>query len=423
MNNEMFNFIDDVVNDKNVHAPVYSDAADSRCRETMQDYASCTRGGVDALCTNIGYAKHKDWSVPSVERVRFAVVDTKYFPSWAAKNGMSEKALTSHYTYARHVLDKQAESLWKKNKFSSPVSVCCIVVSVEDAAMQKVIPLSLKTQRELAKVLKKHFGKHDLSVLVSDRMVASDEMYSNISKYKNDAYKAFGLPCQEHTTKRRLEKYAPDRDRSFFCIPVYIKEPYCCTFSVDLFYSLQSSMLSMDAKELNPILLSIDGHNAEVVWNYLIPVDAIPELGEVLCLKKGNATEQKTKVKAFLNELVSYKDPVYMDIVPLGDMERISRLSYVPGGDLREFGKQAIEGIIGMLSSCGGYVFVAVDKKSENRVQIYGVAADCLNGWRSVPVRYLKQIYSPMADGRRFESLNVDYVDAADHNPRYLRDA
>ncbi|MDY5755177.1 MAG: hypothetical protein SPK05_08010 [Eubacteriales bacterium] len=40
-----------------------------------------------------------------------------------------------------------------------------------------------------------------------------------------------------------------------------------------------------------------------------------------------------------------------------------------------------------------------------------------------MPVRYLKQIYSPMADGRRFESLNVDYVDAADHNPRYLRDA
>lgn len=405
----MFQFTDEPIQDYVINVPVYTDQASRKYSSLVPDYIDCTEESADSVCTNIGYAKYKDWIMPNARRIRMAIIDTNYFPSWANKSKMDENGMTTHFEYAQHLSQKQADHMWKHYKFTTPVSVCCIPVQFT-AETAENSTLSVKALKRIQRVFDRIKTAGNIVFKVSDKIVSSTDLYSNLDKYKEEAYNAFKLFPLKSSVEHRIKKYVPDAGKVFSCIPVYVKPQNGCVFDVDLFYSLESEILSFDYSAVDTVLKKCK-LPIKTIWDYLVPVDSIPELGEVLYMLNNEESEIRKKIELLADRIVSFKNPFYVDLKPLGGATIFGSMQYSYGKSADRFKSLMVKGVIDMLSAGGGYICLAVDQKDRGVVQACGVAIDCLNGVSVVPPDFLQKNYRIDYQNRDFSTTNVDYIE------------
>ncbi len=191
---------------------------------------------------------------------------------------------------------------------------------------------------------------------------------------------------------------------------MYVKPQNGCVFDVDLFYSLESEILSFDYNAVDTVLKKCK-LPIKTIWDYLVPIDSIPELGEVLYMLNNEESEIRKKIELLADRIVSFKNPFYVDLKPLGGATIFDSIQYSYGKSADRFKSLMVKGVIDMLSAGGGYICLTVDQKDREVVQACGVAIDCLNGVSVVPPDFLQKNYRIDYQNRDFSTTNVDYIE------------
>lgn len=385
--------------------PVFLPVSVKRYDTLLENVRYYTDEDFETVCKLISQLKFRAWTLPDLKTIKGGVIDKVNFSAWQKKSERSEDNIDTFVHYSTLINEEKIKDLWTTNKLKQPISVCCIALSGVGNAGQEV---SGNVISAIESEIKNSKLGEIADVVVGNEIISSLDFYNNLDKHEKRAYDAFKIDGSTKTSDYMRHSHYFMSEDEFFVIPVYVRCKHPGVIFSDIFFSTRSVFTKINTEKIEKALSK--KMSGEVAWDYCFPAEAIPEVGRLIKLKSNELTKMKNNIKILCQDLAELDGSIYIDLAARGSKESIITVDRISEDDTSFYGRLA-KAMYETLYDGGGYCYIINDVPGKG-ITVCGLAFDCIDRWKGVPVDFLKETYKvPVLQDRVFSQYDMDYVD------------